>query len=99
MGSWFIASNKRYKTRTTSPWETAPVATLPGVSILRPLKGLDANLHENLESTFKLTYANFEILFSVADSDDQALDVVRSLMLEYPHINAQVIIGEDDMSF
>jgi len=66
----------------------------PGVSILRPLKGLDTNLYENLESTFTQEYPNFEMIFSVADKDDQALPIVRDLMLKYPNINARMIIGK-----
>jgi ceramide glucosyltransferase len=57
------------------------------------LKGLDANLSENLESTFKQDYPNFEILLSVADEDDEALPVVRGLISKYPDVNARVIIG------
>ena len=66
---------------------------MPGVSILRPLKGLDSNLYENLESTFTQEYPNFEIIFSVADKNDQALHIARDLMLKYPSINTRVIIG------
>lgn len=66
---------------------------MPGVSILRPLKGLDTNLYENLESTFQQEYANFEILVCVADENDQALRVVRDVLAKYPHVNARVVIG------
>lgn len=64
------------------------------MSILRPLKGLDANLFENLESTFTQEYPNYEILLCVADEDDQALDVVRNLLEKYPHVNAKAVVGE-----
>lgn len=63
------------------------------MSILRPLKGLDTNLFENLESSFKQDYPNFEILLSVADEHDEALPVVRELISQYPNVNAKVIIG------
>ncbi|KAG8219673.1 hypothetical protein J3R82DRAFT_628 [Butyriboletus roseoflavus] len=81
----------RYRLRPRSPLATSPNA--PGVSILRPLKGLDTNLYENLESTFVQEYPNFEILLSVADEDDQALTVVRELMAQYPQVNAKIIVG------
>ncbi|KIJ68208.1 glycosyltransferase family 21 protein [Hydnomerulius pinastri MD-312] len=84
---------KRYRLRPRSPLATSSDA--PGVSILRPLKGLDTNLFENLESTFCQEYPNFEILLSVADEHDQALSVVRDLMTQYPQINARVVIGEE----
>jgi ceramide glucosyltransferase len=57
------------------------------------LKGLDTNLYENLESSFKQDYPNFEVLLSVADEDDEALPVVRDLISKYPNVNARVIIG------
>lgn len=86
-----VCSRTRYRLRPRSPLATSPNA--PGVSILRPLKGLDTNLFENLESTFCQEYPNFEILLSVADEDDQALTVVRELMSEYPQVNAKIIVG------
>jgi ceramide glucosyltransferase len=66
---------------------------VPGVSILRPLKGLDTNLFENLESTFHQEYPNFEIIFSVANEYDQALPVVQDLLEKYPRSDARVIVG------
>jgi hypothetical protein len=84
---------KPYRLRPRSPLSTAAPASAPGVSILRPLKGLDTNLYENLESTFNQEYPNYEIIFSVTDEDDQALPVVRDLLAKYRHFNAKVIIG------
>ena len=67
---------------------------MPGVSILRPLKGLDANLYENIESTFTQEYPNFEIFFAIENEHDQALPIVRELIAKYPNVDAHVIIGE-----
>ena len=61
---------------------------------MRPLKGLDSNLFENLESTCLQQYPKFEIIFSVADEDDQALTVVRELLQKYPTVDVSVIVGE-----
>lgn len=84
---------KRYRLRPRSPLAAAAPTTVPGVSILRPLKGLDTNLYENLESTFTQEYPSFEILLSVAEENDQALPIVRDLMAKYPQVDATVIIG------
>ncbi|KAJ3136151.1 hypothetical protein HK101_004050, partial [Irineochytrium annulatum] len=65
-----------------------------GVSILRPLKGVDNALKENLASSFRLQYPKYEILFSVADKDDPAIAVVNELKAEYPNVDATLIIGE-----
>ena len=66
---------------------------MPGVSILRPLKGLDTNLYENLESTFTQEYPNYEIFLSVDHEDDQALPIVRDLIAKYPDVKAHIVIG------
>ena len=58
----------------------APSSAKPGVSILRPLKGLDPNLYENLRSAFEQDYPDIEIIFSVADDKDPALRVVNELI-------------------
>ncbi|KAK4703283.1 ceramide glucosyltransferase, partial [Phenoliferia sp. Uapishka_3] len=73
-----------------------PGQQLPGVSILRPLRGLDCNLYENLEASFLQEYSGpFEIIFSVAEEGDLAIPIVHELMRKYPHILAQLIVGEE----
>ncbi|KAF9270057.1 hypothetical protein L218DRAFT_913989 [Marasmius fiardii PR-910] len=93
LGCW--SARKRYRLRPRSPTSTSSPSDVPGVSILRPLKGLDTNLYENLESTFTQEYPNFEILLSVADENDQALRVARELITKYPRVNAKVVTGEE----
>ncbi|KAI9461019.1 glycosyltransferase family 21 protein [Lactarius psammicola] len=92
LGCW--TARKRYRNR---PSATTLLSSVPGVSILRPLKGLDTNLSANLESSFKQEYPNFEILLSVADEYDKALPVVYELLAKYPDVNARVIIGDVDV--
>ena len=87
-----LYSRMRYRLRPRSPLASAPPHYVPGVSILRPLKGLDTNLYENLESTFLQEYSNFEIFFCVEDEHDQALVIVRDLMAKYPAVDAHIAI-------
>ncbi|THH14360.1 hypothetical protein EW146_g5959 [Bondarzewia mesenterica] len=93
--SQFVFSRKRYRIRPRSPLSSAAADTAPGVSILRPIKGLDTNLYENLESSFTQEYPNFELLLSMADENDQALLVIHELLEKYPNVNARVIVGEE----
>lgn len=93
LGCW--TARRRYRLRPSSPLSSAPSNVSPGVSVLRPLKGLDTNLYENLESTFNQEYSNYEIFFCVADENDQALSVVKDLIAKYPAVNVHVIIGEE----
>ncbi|KAF9153154.1 hypothetical protein BG015_003976 [Linnemannia schmuckeri] len=71
-----------------------PKDVAPGVSIIRPLRGVDCNMYENLASSFYQEYPRFEIIFSVAQSSDPAIDIVLDLMKKYPHVDARLIIGE-----
>lgn len=90
-------SRQRYRPQRQS-YSWRPLMQVPGVSILRPLKGLDTNLYENLESTFKQDYPIYEILFSVADEQDDALPIVRELITRYPNVNAEIVIGNNNGS-
>jgi ceramide glucosyltransferase len=61
--------------------ETPPAAEapLPPVSILKPLKGADPELAENLESFYRLDYPEYEVVFSFASRTDPAADVARRI--------------------
>ncbi|KAF9308186.1 hypothetical protein BG003_011456 [Podila horticola] len=67
---------------------------VPGVSIIRPLRGIDCNMYENLASSFRQDYPIFEVIFSVAQPNDPAIAVVKDLMKKYPKVDARIIIGE-----
>lgn len=82
--------------RKTPPHLDAPFGLIP-VSILKPLKGIDEGLEENLESFFKIDYPEFEILFSVADAHDPAIAVVNSLKQRFPRVNCTLVIGAESV--
>jgi len=63
-----------------------PAASLPPVSILKPLKGADPDLAENLESFYRLDYPEYEIVFSFASRTDPAADVARRVADAHPRI-------------
>ncbi|MFO0889286.1 MAG: glycosyltransferase [Isosphaeraceae bacterium] len=65
----------------------------PPVTILKPLKGLDEQLEENLRSFFHLDYPTYQLLFGVASQDDPAVAVVEKLIREFPASDAQLVIG------
>ncbi|CAO1624474.1 unnamed protein product [Jaminaea pallidilutea] len=74
-------------------------ASLPSVSILRPLSGLDSDLYDNLAATFELQYPadKYEVIFSVASPQDAALHVAHSVVQKYAHANgpkATIIVGD-----
>ncbi|KAF6017381.1 GlcT-1 [Bugula neritina] len=61
---------------------------LPGVSIVKPLCSvLDSNLKENLITFFELNYPKFELLFCIQDRNENLIQLVNELMLQYPKLN------------
>ncbi|CAF89891.1 unnamed protein product, partial [Tetraodon nigroviridis] len=70
-----------------------PFAQLAGVSLLKPLKGVDPNLMSNLETFFTLDYPKYEILLCVQDQDDPAIEVCKKLLAKYPGVDARLFIG------
>jgi ceramide glucosyltransferase len=63
------------------------------VSILKPLKGFDNGIEENIESFFNLDYPTYELLFSVAEDGDPAIAVIQRFMEKYPGVRARLIVG------
>jgi len=71
--------------------QRAPVTrNRPPVSILKPLRGVDARLAENLRSHAELDYPAYELVFGVADPADPALEKVEELRAAYPQLPMQV---------
>jgi ceramide glucosyltransferase len=64
------------------------------VSILKPLKGLDDNLFDNLESFCTLDYPEYEIIFSLQDHNDPACKVARKIKEKYPDKNITLVVEQ-----
>jgi ceramide glucosyltransferase len=64
----------------------------PPISILKPLKGLDDGLRENLLSFAAQEYPTYEILLGVADADDPALAVACEVMARRPRAPFAIIL-------
>ncbi len=65
----------------------------PGVTLYKPLHGLDYGLKQNLLSFCLQDYPEFQIIFGVSDADDPAISVVRDIMAERPDIDMELVIN------
>ena len=72
--------------------------TLEGISIVRPVCGLENFTEETLLSGFRLEYPDYEILFCVAQPSDPVIPLVRRLIELHPHVPARLLIGNECIS-
>ena len=71
----------------------APLAAPPAVSLLKPLKGCDAETAACLTSWLTQDYpAPVQILFGVASPADPVCELVRDLLARFPRADAQLVI-------
>lgn len=70
---------------------------LPGVSILKPLKGTDPNIYQSFRSHCLQDYPAFEILFGVSDPDDPAVASVQQLQQEFPDRKIRLVVCPDKL--
>ncbi len=73
--------------------ENSHSSFLPPVSIIKPLKGIDDNLFDNLESFCKQDYPEYEIIFSLQDVNDPAYRIAEKIKNKYPHLVRIILDG------
>ena len=76
-----------------------PGRVLPAVSILKPLKGVDAGLEDNLRSFFTLDYPAYEVVLGAHDADDAALAVARRVAAEHPEVPSRVVVDAREVGY
>ena len=63
----------------------------PGISLLKPVKGLDQDTSACLASFINQKYPHRQILFGVADPADPVFPVLRELQGKHPDVDIQII--------
>ncbi len=67
---------------------------LPPVSILKPLKGVDDRLLDNLSDFCRLDYPEYEIVFCVQGASDPALRVARKVKEMHPGREISIVAAD-----
>ena len=70
-----------------------PSASLPPVTILKPVHGLEVELAANLESFFQQDYPRYEVIFGARDLENPAVKVAEEVRARYPHIRSRIILS------
>jgi ceramide glucosyltransferase len=63
----------------------------PGISILKPLCGVDDDLEANLEQFASLDYPSYEVILGVKDMRDPAHAVARAAVARWPQVMRLVL--------
>jgi ceramide glucosyltransferase len=70
----------------------------PSVTLLKPLKGCDAETEECLRSWLMQDYAGpVQILFGTASADDPVCAVAKELIAAYPECDVQLVLCGDSL--
>jgi ceramide glucosyltransferase len=69
-----------------------------GVTLVRPVCGIDNFVDETLRSSFTLDYPRYEVVFCVANAKDPVIAIVNQLIAEHPNFPARLLIGDERIS-
>lgn len=93
---WVVGRQFPLHRRSAGPPATAN--TMPGITLLKPLKGVNMHTEMCLRSWLTQDYAGpVQVLFGVAAPEDPACSVVRKLLAEFPAADAQLVICPDQL--
>jgi ceramide glucosyltransferase len=65
----------------------------PPVSILKPVRGADADSYENFASFCRQDYPDYQIIFGVAEENDRAVPVIKRLIADFPDLDIGLVIS------
>jgi ceramide glucosyltransferase len=64
-----------------------------GITILKPIAGLEVELFENLCSFCEQDYPRYQVIFGVQRSDDPAIEVIQRVIARYPTADLALVVG------
>jgi ceramide glucosyltransferase len=75
-------------------WRFAETPFLPGVTLLKPVKGADEHTGACLRSWFQQDYAGqVQILIAAESESDPAFAIAKKLIAEYPKTDAKLVLA------
>ncbi len=81
--------------RPPSPALLAP--TGPGITVFKPLKGLEPLTRECLASFLTQDYRPYQVLFGVREADNPVVALLVELQQAYPRCDLEIVICPEDL--
>lgn len=86
-----LACGRNFFRNQTSAAGSPPA---PGVSILKPVKGMDADSYGNFASFCRQKYDGpLQMVFAVASADDPVVPVIRRLIADFPDTAIELVVN------
>lgn len=79
-----------FRSQPNEPTETFT----PPVTILKPLCGLDWESYDCLASFCQQDYPEYQLVFTLQDSQDPSLAIVEKLQRDFPALNIEFVISD-----
>jgi ceramide glucosyltransferase len=73
--------------------ETGSSDFTPPVSILKPVRGVDARAYDCFASFCRQDYPAYEIIFGLRDADDPAISLIERLKVEFPKNKIKLVVN------
>jgi ceramide glucosyltransferase len=74
-----------------------PAATGPGITVFKPLKGLEPLSRECLASFLTQDYRPYQVLFGVRDPHNPVVGLLRELQQAHPQCPLEIVICPEDL--
>lgn len=88
--AWFV---ERRRQRALSFQFTPPV------TILKPVRGADAQAYENFASFCRQDYPDFQIIFGVQDTSDPVIPIIEKLPHAFPACDIALVVSPKEIGF
>jgi ceramide glucosyltransferase len=94
-----VFAAKRFKDLGNSFSLEASKTFLPPISILKPIKDVERGMYSNLASFLSQDYPKFQVLFSLQNPDDPALEILERLRRNFPDVDMEIVVSKNRIGY
>jgi ceramide glucosyltransferase len=93
LAAWCARSYLRDQAARESAALEASGGEQPPISILKPLRGADAEAYDCFATFCRQEYPAYELIFGVMDEDDPSIPIVRRLQTSFPEVPIRLVVS------